>query len=96
MKALLHTVLRRYFRSRLTFCLTAAMPVLGIISGMVAFEVLNTQEMYFHADPLYLLIAAMFLITAGIVLVIGAAGFGATGFRGASGGATGCAMGGSG
>ena len=74
MKALLHTVLRRYFRSKINILVLIAMPVLGIISGMVAFEVLNTQEMYFHADPyMYLLIAAMFLITAGIVLVIGSA-----------------------
>ena len=74
MKALLHTVLRRYFRSRLTFCLTAAMPVLGIISGLVSFETRNAREMYFQAEfYMYLLLAVMFLLTAGIILTIGSA-----------------------
>ena len=72
MKPLLHTVLRRYFRSKFTLLILLAMPLLGGLSGLIVFESRSGKEILFYAEIcLYFLIASLFLLTAGIILTIG-------------------------
>lgn len=73
MSTLLHTVLRRYFRSKTTMLILIAAPVLGIVCGLISYEKIQ-REFSFDGDTfLYLMIAVMFLVTAGIVLTISSA-----------------------
>lgn len=73
MTALIRTILRRYFRSKLCLMFLAMSLAAGVISGKFCYQQIQ-KELYFNTEVfIYAFAAVLFLICAGIVMIIGSA-----------------------